>query len=61
MHGTLELTRQAAARRRWTRATIVALAAAGLAGIVAGATLVYTRLGNDLSVFLRFTPPKDCG
>jgi hypothetical protein len=61
MHGTLELTRQAAARRRWTKATMVALAAAVLAGIVAGAALVYTPLGDDLSVFLRFTPPKDCG
>jgi hypothetical protein len=34
MHGTLELTKRVAARRRWIKAGIIALAV--LAGIVAG-------------------------
>ena len=59
MHGTLELTRCAAARRRSTRARIIVLAV--LAGIVAGAVLVYTPLGDRVLIFLGFTYPKDCG
>ena len=59
MHGTLELTRCAATRRRSTRARIIGLAV--LAGIVAGAVLVYTPLGDQLMTFLGFTTPKDCG
>jgi hypothetical protein len=59
MHGTLELTKRAAARRRSIKAGIVALAV--LAGIVAGAVLVYTPLGDQLLTFLGFTYPKDCG
>jgi hypothetical protein len=59
MHGTLELTKRAAARRRSIKAGIIALAV--LAGIVAGAVLVYTPLGDQLLTFLGFTYPKDCG
>jgi hypothetical protein len=59
MHGTLELTKRAAARRRSIKAGIIALAI--LAGIVAGAVLVYTPLGDQLLTFLGFTDPKDCG
>jgi hypothetical protein len=59
MHGTLELTKRAAARRRSIKAGIIALAV--LAGIVAGAVLVYTPLGDQLLTFLSFTYPKDCG
>jgi hypothetical protein len=56
MHGTLELTKRVAARRRWIKAGIIVLA-----GIVAGAVLVYTPLGDQLLTFLGFTDPKDCG
>ena len=59
MHGMLELTKRAAARRRSIKAGIIALAV--LAGIVAGAMLVYTPLGDRLLTFLGFTDPKDCG
>ena len=59
MHGTLELTKRTAARRRSIKARIIALAI--LAGIVAGAVLVYTPLGDQLLTFLGFTYPKDCG
>jgi hypothetical protein len=59
MHGTLELTKRVAARRRWIKAEIIVLAV--LAGIVAGAVLVYTPLGDQLLTFLGFTDPKDCG
>ena len=59
MHGTLELNKRAAARRRSIKAGIIALAV--LAGIVAGAVLVYTPLGEQLMTFLGFTYPKDCG
>jgi hypothetical protein len=59
MHGTLELTKRAAARRRSIKARLIALAI--LAGIVAGAVLVYTPLGDRLLTFLGFTTPKDCG
>ena len=59
MHGTLERTKRAAARRRSIKARIIALAV--LAGIVAGAVLVYTPLGDQLLTFLGFTYPKDCG
>jgi len=59
MHGTLELTKRAAASRRSIKAGIIALAV--LAGIVAGAVLVYTPLGNRVLTFLGFTYPKDCG
>jgi hypothetical protein len=59
MHGTLELTKRAAARRRPIKAGIIALAV--LAGIVAGAVLVYTPLGDRVLIFLGFTTPKDCG
>jgi hypothetical protein len=58
MHGTLELTKLAA-RRGSIKARIIALAV--LAGIVAGAVLVYTPLGDQLLTFLGFTTPKDCG
>ncbi len=57
MHGTLELTKRVAARR--IKAGIIVLAV--LAGIVAGAVLVYTPLGDQLLTFLGFTYPKDCG
>jgi nucleoside permease NupC len=59
MHGTLELTKLATARRRSVKARIIALAV--LAGIVAGAVLVYTPLGDQLLTFLGFTYPEDCG
>jgi hypothetical protein len=59
MHGTLELTKRVAARPRWIKARIIVLAV--LAGIVAGAVLVYTPLGDQLLTFLGFTYPKDCG
>ena len=59
MHGTLELTKLAVARRRSATARIIALAV--LAGIVAGAMLVYTPLGDRLLTFLGFTTLKDCG
>ena len=59
MHGTLEPTKLAAARRRSVKARIIALAV--LAGIVAGAVLVYTPLGDQLLTFLGFTTLKDCG
>ncbi|HWS10442.1 MAG TPA: hypothetical protein VN362_21570 [Xanthobacteraceae bacterium] len=59
MHGTLELTKRAAARRRSIEAGIIALAI--LAGIVAGAVLGYTPLGDRVLIFLGFTYPKDCG
>ena len=59
MHGTLELTKRAFARRRSIKAGIIALAI--LAGIVAGAVLVYTPLGDRVLIFLGFTYPKDCG
>jgi len=62
MHGMLELTKRAAAPRRSIKAGIIALAVlAVLAGIVAGAMLVYTPLGDRLLTFLGFTDPKDCG
>jgi hypothetical protein len=59
MHGTLELTKRVAARRRSIKARIIALAV--LAGIVAGAVLVYTPLGDQLLTVLGFTTLKDCG
>ncbi len=59
MHGTLEPTKLAIARRRSVKARIIALTV--LAGIVAGAALVYTPLGDRLLTFLGFTDPKDCG
>ena len=59
MHGTLELTKRAAAPRRSIKVRIIALAV--LAGIVAGAVLVYTPLGDRLLTFLGFTTLKDCG
>lgn len=59
MHGTLELTKRAAARRRSIKAAMIALAV--LAGIVAGAVLVYTPLGDRVLTFLGFTDLKDCG
>jgi hypothetical protein len=37
------------------------IALAVLAGIVAGAVLVYTPLGDQLLTFLGFTTLKDCG
>jgi hypothetical protein len=59
MHGTLEPTKLATEWRHSIKARIVALAV--LAGIVAGAVLVYTPLGDQLLTFLGFTTPKDCG
>jgi nucleoside permease NupC len=59
MHGTLEPTKLAATPRRSIKARIIALAV--LAGIVAGAVLVYTPLGDQLLTFLGFTTLKDCG
>jgi hypothetical protein len=59
MHGTLELTKLATARQRSVKARIIALAV--LAGIVAGAVLVYTPLGDRLLTFLGFSYPQDCG
>jgi hypothetical protein len=59
MHGTLELTKRAAARRGSIKVGIAALAV--VAGMVAGAAPVYTALGDQLLTFLGFTEPKDCG
>jgi len=59
MHGTLELTKRATARRRSIKAGMIALAV--LAGIVAGAVLVYTPLGDRVLTFLGFTDLEDCG
>ena len=59
MHGALELTKRAAARRRSIKAKIIVLAV--VAGIVAGTVLVYTPQGDQLLTFLGFTYPKDCG
>ena len=59
MHGTLELANRAAAPRRLIKVAIIALSV--LAGIVAGAMLVYTPLGDQLLTLLGFTYPKDCG
>ena len=58
-HGTLDRTKLISARRRSIKTGIIALAV--LAGIVAGAVLVYTPLGDQLLIFLGFTYPKDCG
>jgi hypothetical protein len=55
----LEPITRAAVRRRWIKAGIIVLAV--LAGIVAGAVLVYTPPGDQLLTFLGFTYPKDCG
>jgi hypothetical protein len=57
MHGTLDLTKRAAARRIEARIIVLVV----LAGIVAGAVLVYTPLGDQLLTFLGFTTLKDCG
>ena len=52
----------AAARRRPIGAKIIALVAiAAIAGMLAGAVLVYTPAADDLLIFLGFTYPKDCG
>jgi hypothetical protein len=59
MRGTLALAKRATAPRRSIKARIIALPV--LAGIVAGAVLVYTPLGDQLLTFLGFTYPKDCG
>ncbi len=59
MHGTLEPAKLAAARRRSLKAGIIALAV--LAGIVAGAVLVYTPPGDRVLTFLGFTYPEGCG
>jgi small neutral amino acid transporter SnatA (MarC family) len=59
MHGTLEPIKLAATRRHATKARIIALAV--VAGIVAGALLVYTPLGDQLFTFFGITDPKDCG
>jgi hypothetical protein len=59
MHGSLDVTKPAAARRRTIKARIIVLAV--LAGIVAGAVLVYTPLDDRLLTFLGFTTLKDCG
>lgn len=62
VHGTLQLTQRAAARRRSIKARIIALVALAIvAGIVAGTVLVYTLLGDQLLTLLGFTDPKDCG
>jgi hypothetical protein len=62
MHGTPPLTKHAAVRRRPIKARLITLAAlAVLAGIVAGAMLVYRPLGDPLLTFLGLTEPKDCG
>jgi hypothetical protein len=62
MHGTLEPVKLAATRRRSLGAKTIALVAlAVLAGIAAGAVLVYTPVGDDLLVFFGFIYPKDCG
>jgi hypothetical protein len=53
MHGTLDLTKRAAARRIEARIIVLVV----LAGIVAGAVLVYTPLGDQLLTFLGFTYP----
>ena len=62
MHGTLQPSGLAAARRRPIGAKIIALVAiAAIAGMLAGAVLVYTPAADDLLIFLGFTYPKDCG
>jgi hypothetical protein len=53
MHGTLDLTKRAAARRIEARIIVLVV----LAGIVAGAVLVYMPLGDQLLTFLGFTYP----
>jgi hypothetical protein len=59
VHGALKPIKLAATRRRSSKAEVIALAV--LAGIVTGAVLVYTPLGDQLLTFLGFTYPKDCG
>jgi hypothetical protein len=59
MHGTLEPIKLVAMRRRPIKAIIILLAV--VAGIVAGALLVYTPLGDQLFTFFGITDPKDCG
>ena len=61
MHGTLEPIKLAAVRRSIRAKVIVLAMLAVLAGIVTGAVLVYTPLGDQLLIFLGFTYPKDCG
>ena len=62
MHGTLQSIKLGGAERRSIKTKTIALAAfAVLAGIAAGAVLVYTPLGDQLLTFLGFTYPKDCG
>jgi hypothetical protein len=59
MHGTLELTKRAPARRHSIKVGIIAVAV--LACIIAGAVLVYTPPADRVLIFLGFTYPKDCG
>jgi hypothetical protein len=59
MHGTLQPIKLTATRRHTTKARIIALAV--VAGIVAGALLVYTPLGDQLFTYFGFPDPKDCG
>jgi hypothetical protein len=62
MQGTLQPQQLTAAPRRSAKTGIVTLVAlAMLAGIVAGAALVYMAHNTDLMIFLGFTYPKDCG
>jgi hypothetical protein len=58
MHGTLEPVNE---RRSIKTKTIALATLAVLTGIVAGAALVYTPLGDQLLTYLGFTYPKDCG
>jgi hypothetical protein len=56
MHGTLQVTQRAVERRRSIKTSIIVLAVLAIAvGIVAGAVLVYTPLGDQLPTFLGFT------
>jgi hypothetical protein len=61
MHGTLAPIKPIAARRRSIRQITALAMLAVLAGIAAGAVLVYTPLGDQLLTYLGFTYPKDCG
>jgi hypothetical protein len=62
MPGTPEPAKLTAAPRRPIGANAIALVAlAVIAGMAAGAVLVYTPVADDLLIFLGFTHPKDCG
>jgi hypothetical protein len=62
MHGTLQPNELVAVRPCSSRAKTIALVAlAVIAGMAAGAVMVYTPAVDDLLLFFGFTTPKDCG